>query len=224
MALAVFNVIPAAPRDGGRLLRAVIWWRTHDRVKATVQADQAGQVVGTLCVACGLYAFFLTRDVSWVWIALVGWFLAGAATTRAQQAVLAGRLRGVRADQVMTPDPVTVPGSMTVSESLIGYFTAHSIRHSRSLDGQDTVTGLVTLDRIKRVPPHQRDHTRLADIACPLTDVARAAPDDSVADILPHLTERADRRTLVFGNGHLAGIITPSDITRMVDRLSPARS
>jgi Zn-dependent protease/CBS domain-containing protein len=224
VALAVFNVIPAAPLDGGRLLRAVIWWRTHDRVKATVRADQAGQVFGTICVAGGLYAFFLTRDVSWVWIALVGWFLAGAATTEAQQAVFADRLRGVRAGQVMTPDPVTVPGSMTVSEFLTGYF--YRAQHQAfpvTVDGQDTVTGLVTLDRIKRVSPHQRDHTRLADIACPLTDVARAAPGDSVADIVPRLTECADRRALVFSNGHLAGIITPSDITRMVDRLSPAR-
>jgi Zn-dependent protease/CBS domain-containing protein len=222
VALAVFNVIPAAPLDGGRLLCAVIWWRTHDRVKATVRADQAGQVFGTICVAGALYLFFITRDPSWVWIALVGWFLAGAATTEAQQAMLAGRLRGVRASQVMTPHPVTVPGSMTVSEFLADYF--YRARHQAfpvTMDGQDTVTGLVTLERIKRVPPHQRDHTRLADIARPLTDVARAAPGDSVADMLPHLTECADRRALVFSNGHLTGIITPSDITRMVNRLSP---
>ena len=88
--LAVFNVIPAAPLDGGRLLCAVIWWRTHDRVKATIWADRAGQALGTICIAGGLHVFFLTRDVSWLWISLIGWFLAGAATTEAQQAVPAG--------------------------------------------------------------------------------------------------------------------------------------
>ena len=130
--LAVFNVIPAAPLDGGRVLRAIVWWRTGDRVKATIWADRAGQVFGWICV----------------------------------------------------------------------------------------VTGLVTLDRIKHVPTGKRDHTRLADVACPLADVATATPQDSVADILPHLTECADRRALVFSNGHLAGIIiTPSDITRMIDNL-----
>ncbi len=92
-----------------------------------------------------------------------------------------------------------------------------------SRDGTDTVCGLVTLDRIKHVPAGQRDRTRLADIACPLADVATAAPEDSVADLLPRLTECADRRALVFSDEHLAGVITPSDITRMMDRLSAAQ-
>ncbi len=87
-------MIPAAPLDGGRLLRAVIWWRTGDRVKATVWASRAGQVFGTICIL-----FFLTLDWSWLWISLIGWFLTRAATAEAQQAVLAGRLRGIRASQ-----------------------------------------------------------------------------------------------------------------------------
>ena len=74
------------------------------------------------------------------------------------------------------------------------------------------------------MPPSQRDRTTLADIACPLADVATASPDDPVAEILPRLTECADRRALVFSDGHLAGIITPSDIMRMIDRLSLVRS
>jgi CBS domain-containing protein len=85
------------------------------------------------------------------------------------------------------------------------------------------VTGLVTLDRIKHVPASQRDRTRLADIACPLADIATAAPEDPVADILPRLTGCAGRRALVFSDGHLAGIITPSDITQMIDRLGLLR-
>jgi hypothetical protein len=109
----------------GRPARAsipgVIWWRTGDRVKATVWASRAGQVFGTICIVGGLYLFFLTRDWSWLWISLIGWFLTGAATAEAQQAVLAGRLRGIRASQIMTPDPVTVPGSMTVSEFIDDY-------------------------------------------------------------------------------------------------------
>ena len=88
--LAIFNVIPAAPLDGGRLLRAVIWWRTGDRVKATVWASRAGQVFGTICIVGGLYLFFLTRDWSWLWISLTGWLPTGAATAEAQHAVLAG--------------------------------------------------------------------------------------------------------------------------------------
>ena len=84
---------------------------------------------------------------------LIGWFISGAATAEAQQAVLASRLRGIRASQVMTPDPVTVPGSMTVGEFVDDYLLR--ARHQSfpvTGDGGETVTGLVTLDRIKHVP------------------------------------------------------------------------
>ena len=139
-----------------------------------------------------LYLFFLTRDWSWLWISLTGWFLTGAATAEAQQAVLAGRLRGIRASQIMTPDPVTVPGSMTVSEFIDDYmFRARHQSFPVTRDGTDTVCGLVTLDRIKHVPAGQRDGTRLADIACPFADVTTAAPEDSVANLLPRLVNHA---------------------------------
>ena len=75
------------------------------------------------------------------------------------------------------------------------------------LDLGHGVTGLVTINRIRQVPPDERDRTRLADIACPLADVATAGPDDSVADLLPRLTACADRRALVFRDGRLAGIV-----------------
>jgi Zn-dependent protease/predicted transcriptional regulator len=224
LALAVFNVIPAAPLDGGRLLRALVWWRTGDRVKATVWAGRAGQVLGWVFIAGGLYAFFATENFSWVWIALIGWFVASGATAEARQAVVTGELRGIRVGQIMTPQPVTVPGSMSVTSFLDGYI--FRMRHQGfpvTLDGQDKVTGLVTFNRIKQVPAAQREQTVLADIACPLSDVATASPDDSVADLIPRLTACTDQRALVFRDGTLVGIVSPSDITRMLDRLRAAQ-
>ena len=223
VALAVFNVIPAAPLDGGRLLRAVIWWRTGDRVKSTVWASRAGQAFGSLFIVGGVYVFFATRQWTWLWFAFIGWFLVGSATAEAQQAVVTGQLRGIRVGQIMTADPVTVPGSATVSEFLDGHlFRARHQGFPVIQEGQ-SVTGLVTVNRIRQVPPGERDRTRLADIACPLADVATAAPDDSVADLLPRLTACADRRALVFRDVRLAGIVSPSDIARMLDRLRIGR-
>jgi Zn-dependent protease/CBS domain-containing protein len=222
--LAVFNIIPAAPLDGGRLLRAVVWWRTGDRVKATIWASRAGQVLGWVFIAGGLYAFFITENFSWVWIAFIGWFVTSGATAEARQAVVTGELRGVRVGQIMTPQPVTVPGSMTVSSFLDGY--VFRMRHQSfpvTHDGQDRVTGLVTFNRIKQVPADRREATVLADVACPLSEVATASPDDSVADLIPRLTACADQRALVFSNGNLVGIVSPSDIARMLDRLHAAR-
>jgi Zn-dependent protease/CBS domain-containing protein len=222
VALAIFNVLPAAPLDGGRLLRALIWWRTGDRVKATVWASRAGQALGWVFAAGGLYAFFITREWTWLWFVFIGWFLVAAATAEAQQAVITGRLRGIRVSQVMTPDPATVPASATVTEFLDSYlFRARHQSFPVTDDGN--VTGLVTFNRIKHVPPAERGSTRLADIACPLSDVATAAPDEPVSDLLPRLTACADRRALVFRDGHLAGIVSPSDIARVLDRLGISR-
>jgi Zn-dependent protease/CBS domain-containing protein len=223
VALAAFNVIPAAPLDGGRLLRAVVWWRTGDRVKATVWASRAGQAFGWAFIVGGVYAFFTTRQWTWLWFAFIGWFLAGSASAEAQQAVVTGQLRGIRVSQIMTPDPVTVPGSATVSDFLDGHlFRARHQGFPVIQEGQG-VTGLVTVNRIRQVLPEERARTTLADIACPLADVATAAPDDSVADLLPRLTACTDRRALVFRDGRLAGIISPSDIARMLDRLRASR-
>jgi Zn-dependent protease/CBS domain-containing protein len=223
VALAVFNVIPAAPLDGGRLLRAIVWWRTGDRVKATVWASRSGQAFGWLFAAGGLYGFFVSRQWTWLWFAFIGWFLISAASAEAQQAVVTGQLRGIRVSQIMTPDPVTVPGSSTVGEFLDGHlFRARHQGFPVIQEGQG-VTGLVTINRIREVPPDERDRTRLADIACPLADVATAAPDDPVADLLPRLTACADRRALVFRDGALAGIVSPSDIARMLDRIRAAQ-
>jgi Zn-dependent protease/CBS domain-containing protein len=223
VALAAFNVIPAAPLDGGRLLRAVVWWRTGDRVKATVWASRAGQAFGWAFIVGGVYAFFTTRQWTWLWFAFIGWFLAGSASAEAQQAVVTGQLRGIRVSQIMTPDPVTVPGSATVSEFLDGHLFRARHQGFPVIQDDRGVTGLVTVNRIRQVPPEERDRTRLADIACPLADVATAAPDDSVADLLPRLTACTDRRALVFRDGRLAGIISPSDIARMLDRLRVSR-
>jgi CBS domain-containing protein len=139
--------------------------------------------------------------------------------------VVTGRLRGIRVSQVMTPDPVTVRGSMTVSEFLDSdLFRAHHQSFPVTRDGGPAVTGLVTVNRIRRVQPAERDHERLEDLACPLSDVATASPEESVADLLPRLTGCADRRALVLSDGRVAGIVSPSDIARIVERLGRSPS
>jgi CBS-domain-containing membrane protein len=184
-----------------------------------VWASRSGQAFGWLFAGGGLYGFFVPRQWTWLWFAFIGWFLISAASAEAQQAVVTGQLRGIRVSQIMTPDPVTVPGSSTVSEFLDGHlFRARHQGFPVIQEGRG-VTGLVTINRIREVPPGERDRTTLADIACPLADVATAAPDDSVADLLPRLTACADRRALVFSGGRLAGIVSPSDVARMLDRL-----
>jgi Zn-dependent protease/predicted transcriptional regulator len=217
--LAVFNVIPAAPLDGGRLLRAVLWQITKDRFKSEAWSARAGQVFGWALVVVAAYLVLARREYNWIWFALLGWFLISAATAENQQAVLQSRLRTVAVRQIMTANPVTVPASATVAQFLSDYLPAH--RHSAFpvvADGQ--TVGLVTLHRINQVPAGERGHTTLRDAACPLSEVARATPDEPVSDVLPRLSACSEGRALVFAGGQLAGIVSPSDMSRALQWLS----
>ncbi len=217
--LAVFNVIPAAPLDGGRLLRAVLWSITKDKVKAAIWSARSGQVFGWILAVIGIYLVLAQRDYSWLWFILLGWFLISAASAENQQAMLQAQLRTVAVRQIMTANPVTVPASTTVTQFLTDFLPWH--RYSAFpvvADGQ--TVGLVTVHRVNQVPAAERGRATVRDVACPLSEVAQASPDESVADVLPSLNECSEGRALVLDDGHLVGIVSPSDINRALQRLT----
>lgn len=223
IALAVFNVIPAAPLDGGRLLRAVLWKATGDRLRATIYSTQAGRVFGWLLIAFGLVTFLGGGAFGGLWLALIGWFLVGAATMEGQQAAVRGRLSGVSVRDVMTPEPQTAPESMSVATFLEDFLMRH--RHSAYpvVDAGGSAQGLVTLNRIRRVPVEARGRTALSDVAVPLSEVVRASPDEPIADILQRLSGGTEGRSLVFSGDRLVGIVSMSDVTRTLERITLIR-
>ena len=212
--LAAFNVIPAAPLDGGRLLRSVIWWRTGDRLKATVWSSRAGQVFGWILIAVGLVTFLGTGAFGWLWMALIGWFLVGAATVEIEQATVRGRLADMTVRDLMTPDPVTAPASMTVEELL----SSEAIRHRHSTfpiaEDRGPPVGLVTFSQIRQVPPGARTTTSLGEIACPMEQVTLLRPGDPATELMSRLSECTEGRALVVAQGELVGIVSPSDVNR----------
>ena len=217
--LAVFNVIPAAPLDGGRLLRAVLWSITKDKIKAEIWSARSGQVFGWVLAVVGIYLVLVQRNYTWLWWVLLGWFLISAASAENQQAVLQSRLRTVAVREIMTRNPATVPASTTVAQFLNDYLPWH--RHSAFpvVDDGQTV-GLVTVNRVTQVPAGQRGQTALRDVACPLSEVARATPDEPVGDVLARLNQCSEGRVLVFDDGHLAGIVSPADISHALERIT----
>jgi Zn-dependent protease/predicted transcriptional regulator len=217
--LAVFNVIPAAPLDGGRLLRAVLWRITGDKIKSAEWSARSGQFFGWALVIVSAYLVLARGLYNWLWFALLGWFLISAASSEGQQAVMQSRLRSVPVRQVMTPNPVTVPASATVTEFLNDLLPRY--RHSAFpvvSDGQ--TVGLVTVHHANQVHAGDRDRTTLGQVACKLADVAQASPDESVADVLPRLNECSEGRALVLADGHLVGIVSPTDINQALERMS----
>ncbi|MFE2499509.1 site-2 protease family protein [Streptomyces scopuliridis] len=217
--LAVFNAIPAAPLDGGRLLRAVLWWRSGDRQRATAGATAAGRAFGWFLVVAGFLLFVTSGALGALWLALIGWFLIGAATAEGRQSQLKNLLAGVPVRQAMTPDPLVVPRALPVSEFLGD--PRYRYRHSAfPVVGHDgNAVGLLTLERARHSAAADPG-AMVKDAMLPLPDVLTAGPGDSLVDLLPRMRPGAEFRVLVLDGDRLLGIVSPSDVSRTVSWLS----
>ncbi|QJS14745.1 site-2 protease family protein [Streptomyces argyrophyllae] len=213
--LAVFNALPAAPLDGGRLLRAYLWHRTGDRLRATRGASAAGRGLGWFLVVTGFAAVLFAHNLSGLWPALIGWFLISAATAEARQAEMRSVLGGVPVSRVMTPNPVTVPDTATLADFLAEGPFGH-YRHSAFpvLAAGGSVVGLLTVRRVELAPAQGRVSTTVGQVMRPLADVVIAAPEEPVLDLFPRLEASPVRRAVVLDEGRLVGILTVADITR----------
>jgi len=223
--LAVFNLIPAFPLDGGRVLRAAVWARTGDRIRATRIAAQVGMAFAFVLIALGVIDFLVSGNVvGGVWLVFLGWFLLSAARAEESGLVVRQALDRVTVAEVMTQDPIQAPDYISVAELLerfvFGY--RHTTFPTHDLDGR--LTGLVTLPAVKQVRAEDRASTRVRDIACPLDKVPTAAPEDSLVSLLDRLGGCGEGRALVLKDGKLVGVLSPTDISRTVQRSSLRRA
>jgi Zn-dependent protease/CBS domain-containing protein len=217
VALAVFNILPAAPLDGGRLLRAALWKWRGDRTWAAVVAARAGRVLGWLLIAFGLVQFVLGSLAGGIWLALIGWFLLGAAGAEERQAEVGQALSGVRVSDVMSANPQTVPPDVRVAEFIDRYLFGY--RHTAfPLTEDGRPVGLVSLDRVRQVPPELRDRVTLREVACGPSDLTITSPEEPLTELLPRINQCADGRALVVSEGRLVGIVSPSDVSRAMLR------
>lgn len=215
--LAVFNLVPAAPLDGGRVLRAALWWRWGDRGRAAVAAARAGRTFGYVLIALGFLQVAVGAGFGGIWLALIGLFLVNAASAEEQQAQLGAALRGVRVGEVMSRDPVVSRPDETVADLIEEVVLSRRLSTYPLVDERGGFAGLVTLNRIRQLPPEERATTLLADIACPPGEVPRSTPEEPLMDLLPRMTGCADGRAVVLDSGgHLVGLLTPTDISRAI--------
>lgn len=215
--LAVFNLVPGAPLDGGRVLRAFLWHRWGDRVRAATAATTAGQAVASGLVVLAALSFLAGDTVGAVWLLLVAWFVHSAARAERASTVAEHVLAGVPVGAVMSKDIRTGPAHLRVGEFVDDYLLGG--RHSAYpvVDREGTVVGLVTLAQLRAVPGAHRRGTLVRDACLPLSRIAVTNPAEPLVDLLPRLTGESGGRALVFEDGHLVGIVTPADVARAVD-------
>jgi Zn-dependent protease/CBS domain-containing protein len=215
--LAVFNLLPGFPLDGGRLFRAIVWKVTGDMRKATRIASHGGRVLAYILMAFGLLSAFAGNVLGGMWMVFIGWFLRNAAISSYQQHLLLSVLSGVRASQAMTPDPDTVPSHATVRELADDYFMRR--RHAAYPVVDDgTTMGIVTLHAVREVPREEWDARTAQDIMIPADDRIIVRGDDAMVAVMDRLGASPARRVLVMRGDRLIGIITPSDITFWLER------
>ena len=213
--LALFNLVPAFPLDGGRVLRALLW-RRQGRVRATVGAARIGRVFAFLMMGFGSGQFIFQEDLGGLWLVFLGWFLLSAARSEQTRAHWRGILEGVTASDAMTIDLEQIPDWMTVQAFIDNYVaaTGRSAYALRDIDGE--VTGLVTLEHLRKVRPDRRGSARLSEIACPLAEVPQARPDDDLLELLGRASGCAGGRAFVMDEGRLLGMVTPEDVERLL--------
>jgi Zn-dependent protease/CBS domain-containing protein len=223
--LGVFNLLPAFPLDGGRLLQSLIWLRTGDRLRATNIAARIGMAFAFLLIAYGLVTFFVSGSlIGGVWSIFLGWFLLSAARSEQTGGLIRQALSGISVADVMTPNPVQAPDDITVEDALHGYVLAsrHSTFPTHDADGR--LSGILTLAALKQVAPDARQTTLIKEISCPLDSASTASPADPVTNLLSVSEGCSGGRTLVVDHGRLAGIISPSDISRLLQRSLSGRN
>jgi|SRR5579884_98846 len=214
--LAVFNLLPAFPLDGGRVLRAVLWQRRHDQVSATRSAARAGVVLGWALSLLGGVELVVTGSFGGLWLMFIGWFVVGAARTEATQSILHEALRGVRVADVMSTSPVLAPDWIVLREFLDGYALRHRFTTFPVRDFAGHVVGLVALSQVKPAAGDSRDAVQVRDVMWPLDQVPTARPDEALTELLERMNAYPATRALVFDAERLVGIVSPSDVSRML--------
>jgi Zn-dependent protease/CBS domain-containing protein len=214
LALLLFNLLPALPLDGGRMLRAALWQWRGDLQSATRLAAGAGRILAILMIVAGLVMTVTDGGISGIWLAFIGWFVLQAASAEARYvATPAARMRALVVREMMVPDPVTLSPAQTLGE--VSDEVLWRSRHTAYPVARDGVAvGLFPSTALDRVPRRQWGQERVADHMEPLAAVPAVGPEDELPAAVAALQRTGLQRALVLENDRLVGLLTAGDVAR----------
>ncbi len=214
--LAVFNLLPGFPLDGGRIFRAVVWAFTGNLRKATRAAARGGAAIAYGLMLWGAYTAFVAGQlVNGLWLGFIGWFLLSASQKTVAQMELRSILGSLRVSQALRPDCAVAGPEETVARFVDDQVLRTAGRCAFVSDG-GALLGLVTLHELRKVAREAWPSTRLGDVMVPFERLRRVAPDDTLLTALERMNEGPVNQLPVLEGRSLLGIVTREDVLRFV--------
>jgi Zn-dependent protease/predicted transcriptional regulator len=213
--LAVFNLVPAFPMDGGRIFRAIIWRRNKDILSATRLATRISNVFGYLFVGLGILDMLFLSGMDGLWFIIIGFFVSTSAQESLNETMVSQALAGVKVEEIMTRDVHTVESDLTLQE-LVNYAFTKYKHHGFPVMSQGQLVGIVTDEDLRKHQPETWDSLRVKDIMVPAKNLLTINPNMMAVEALIKMSKAGVGRLPVVEQGKLIGIITRSDLTKIV--------
>jgi Zn-dependent protease/CBS domain-containing protein len=212
--LGLFNLLPGLPLDGGRMLKAFLWSRHGNLLRATRSAGRGGAGLGYAFIGLGLY-FIARQDwLSGIWLGLLGLFLQRAASASYETALLRDTLSGVRVATLMTREVVTVPDHISIDE-LVQEFVLRRPHAAFPVMNGDALQGMISIAQVRRVPRDEWVRTPVRQVMTPLVERAAIGPDDDAVVVLERMIREDASPLAVTRDGRLVGILSRRDVLKI---------
>jgi len=215
-ALAVFNLLPGYPLDGGRVLRALLWYRTGSLRRATRTAANVGKGLAGAIMVLGGVQIFMGNLIGGLWLLFIGMFLRGMAARGYENVVMRQALDDAVVEQVMRREPVSVSPSLSLRQLADDYFLVYGFRSFPVVE-DDTVLGLIAIEDMRHVPRTEWSAVRVADRMRRVGPDTTVAPDTPLTDALRKLSASGPGRLLVMRDGRLVGLLSKEGLARFVE-------
>jgi Zn-dependent protease/CBS domain-containing protein len=209
--LAGFNLLPAFPLDGGRVLRSILWGAKDNLRWATRVSSTIGTAFGLGLIFLGVVQFIGGNVIGGVWMFLIGLFLRNAAQTSYQQLLVRKALEGEPVRRFMNADPVTVQDSLTVAKLVDDYVYKYHYKMFPVMSG-DKLVGCITTRQIKDIPREAWDRETVREAASPCSGDNTIPPSTDAVKALAMMTQSGVSRLLVVDRGRLVGLVTLKDL------------
>jgi len=215
LVLAIFNLVPAFPLDGGRIMHAIIWHFNHNVQKATQIASSMGKMFGYFLIFMGTFSLLTGYIINGLWLIFIGWFINQAAQSSYQQMIMADLFDKIHVSEFMTDQVIIVDHNLSVQELVDGYFYRYKFAIF-PVRRNDSIIGIINVDSLKQIPPEAWMETPVGSIATPLDKNLIVSPHDTVATAMNKLFSNRIGRVLVMDQAKILGIVSRTDILNYI--------